>query len=298
MELEMSVMTSESPFSCSTKPRAQEELVDYYFYRRLAHFFVPFFLRYKISPNLISFLSLFSGLLAAYFFYSWYFWPSGFFAVLAIVLDCADGQVARLLQKSSAFGRAIDGFCDYTWIILFWFAIYFSGYFQSLGITIFPLMLVSSISMILHCGRLDHIHHQICVKLYPEQQKNNMDVAQAKLELRQSLQTPNIFKSFLLIFYILQIASFGRDTKKDLPLATDDRKKAQQALAQPLRFWSFLGEGHHNTWVIIGVFLAPYTPYGLFAAFLIILIPMNLWMIYCERELRLRFSPFLHRKIP
>ena len=86
----------------------------------LAHFFI----RCGISANTVTFLSLVFGLCGSVFFYSKNTWINFIGMVIefiAVVLDCADGQVARMTNTSSQLGRFLDGTVDIT----NFFAIYF-----------------------------------------------------------------------------------------------------------------------------------------------------------------------------
>ena len=74
-----------------------------------------FFIRQGISANIVTLLSLAFGVLGSFFFY-----PQSFILNLigilieffAVVLDCADGQVARMTHTSSQLGRFLDGLVD------------------------------------------------------------------------------------------------------------------------------------------------------------------------------------------
>ncbi|MBF0104504.1 MAG: CDP-alcohol phosphatidyltransferase family protein [Deltaproteobacteria bacterium] len=268
----------------SMKPMAIEELLDYYFYRRVAHLMVPYLIRLKITPNQITTLSLVFGLVAAFFVYHSYFIYGAFLFLAAVFFDCCDGQVARLTHTSSVFGRTLDGFFDFIWITAFWIAIYFSGYFQSHDINILALMITSAVSMILHCWRFDgvkvlYLEHSSAV--YGE---GDLDCAEAWGLCKQEARRFNFFTAFLAILLAFQMYFFGRGKeKKGSKTLPAEARQAFIKKAEPvINLYSYLGEGHHNTLVIMGLFLAPFTPYLLIAAFWIILIPMNLWWFYCE----------------
>jgi phosphatidylglycerophosphate synthase len=77
--------------------------------------YFPFgFLLYKLNfpPNLITFLSLVCGTLAALsYYYENLLTALGFF-VLSGLLDLADGEVARLSEKTTKFGAVFDWIAD------------------------------------------------------------------------------------------------------------------------------------------------------------------------------------------
>jgi phosphatidylglycerophosphate synthase len=93
--------------------------------RRLIHpaatMLLPWFVAWRISPNVVSLSGMTCGLLAG-FAYShapaWDWVTLGFLLMLAWhVLDGADGQLARLTHAQSELGKVLDGICDYVTFI-------------------------------------------------------------------------------------------------------------------------------------------------------------------------------------
>ena len=100
----------------SLKMPEAEEIFDLLFYRPIAYGFVKLFYRLPITPNQVTFLSMVCGLIAAHEFslgtsiaLMW----AAFWYALANILDCADGQLARLQRSGTVFGRLVDGIADY-----------------------------------------------------------------------------------------------------------------------------------------------------------------------------------------
>lgn len=103
-----------------------EELIDFYFHRRLAAVIavVVSYLPFVITPNQITLFGLALGWLSASFFHDAYFQApfacdsffshmmASFFMFAWIVSDCADGQVARLCKRGTRTGRILDGVVD------------------------------------------------------------------------------------------------------------------------------------------------------------------------------------------
>lgn len=80
---------------------------------RLAHLFV----RAGWSANAVTLLSLAFGVCGGILFYPRNTWINLLgiaFEIFAAILDCCDGQVARLTHSSSQFGRFLDGTVDVT----------------------------------------------------------------------------------------------------------------------------------------------------------------------------------------
>ncbi len=88
-----------------------EGFVDRYFNRKLSRWFTRLFLAIGLSPNSITILATLVGLLSAAGFGMGTYTAGVFAAVLfqlAAVLDCCDGEVARLTFTESPFGARLD----------------------------------------------------------------------------------------------------------------------------------------------------------------------------------------------
>lgn len=77
---------------------------------------MPVLARWHVSPNAVSLVGLLFGLLAGFAYYHYRSRPwdvAGFVAmILWHVMDGADGQLARLTQSQSHFGKILDGISD------------------------------------------------------------------------------------------------------------------------------------------------------------------------------------------
>lgn len=81
----------------------------------------------NILPTSVTFLSISSGWVAVVLLLQDNPWTFNF-AVLAFVLDCLDGPLARRLRVSSPLGRQLDGFAD-ALIYVFWPTLLYFHYF-------------------------------------------------------------------------------------------------------------------------------------------------------------------------
>jgi phosphatidylglycerophosphate synthase len=100
----------------SLKAIEAEEVFDLIIYRPLAFLFVTATYRIDLTPNQVSVMAMIIGVLGGVLF------GCGSYACLAAgagcyflsnVLDCADGQIARLKRNGTRIGRIVDGFIDY-----------------------------------------------------------------------------------------------------------------------------------------------------------------------------------------
>jgi len=107
-------------------------------------------IQFGISANIVSFLGLGSGLLAAlcYYYQSQLSFVLGGFLLMVAwhIFDGADGRIARATGTSSAFGRIIDGMCDH----LVFGAVYFAFVFYLLKTghsnSVWPLAIGAALS--------------------------------------------------------------------------------------------------------------------------------------------------------
>lgn len=94
------------------KSKDTEELLDRIIIRPIGYVLALISARLGLTPNMVTFLSIISGLIASHLF----FYTSVtinlygiFFLILSDLLDSSDGQLARLTGKTSKIGRIFDG---------------------------------------------------------------------------------------------------------------------------------------------------------------------------------------------
>ncbi len=102
-------------YKASLKPLEVEEPIDVFVHRPLGYLVALASFRTPVSPDLITLASIVVGMAAGLCIV----WPfpyhlpvAGLLIFASAVLDCADGQLARMRKTSSAFGRMIDGVAD------------------------------------------------------------------------------------------------------------------------------------------------------------------------------------------
>ncbi|OGQ07368.1 MAG: hypothetical protein A3G32_05205 [Deltaproteobacteria bacterium RIFCSPLOWO2_12_FULL_40_28] len=272
-------------FQKSVKPKAVEELVDYYFYRRLANFLVPLFVRLRFSPNQVTSLSLITGLLASYLvFYRYFFWGT-FVAIMAIIFDCCDGQVARLTGKTSPFGRGMDGLCDSIWISFLWIGLYHSQILQEAGYaSIVGPMAIAGLSMVLHCWRFDGIKISYINQAMPHIAEQGVDSEYALQLLKQEIKKLNPFTSFVAFAIFFQSYFFVPKIKKEKKIYLDETstRNIQNILDPEIRLWSFLGEGSHNTLFLFALCWVGIYPHAMVGMIFFFIIVLNLYWFILE----------------
>ncbi len=100
----------------SLKHMVFDETLTLYILRPIAFIFVKLLYPTSITPNQVSLMSIFVGMLSGYFFsrgdVTSYF-IAGALYFFCLVLDCVDGMIARLKKNGTPVGRIVDGFADY-----------------------------------------------------------------------------------------------------------------------------------------------------------------------------------------
>ncbi|MDR2497944.1 MAG: CDP-alcohol phosphatidyltransferase family protein [Tannerellaceae bacterium] len=109
-----------SGYLASLKSIETENIIDRMFYRPIGYAVARLLQPLGVTPNTVTIVSIFIGASAGYFFYM----PDRisnmwgiFMLVIANILDCVDGQLARLTGKKTTLGRILDGVAGDIWFI-------------------------------------------------------------------------------------------------------------------------------------------------------------------------------------
>jgi len=109
---------SKEIFENSLKSNDTEEKIDIYFYRPIGLRIALFCQKVGLTPNAVTIISIFFGVAAGILFY----YPKLSINIIGMLLlmfanslDSADGQLARLTNNKSRFGRILDGFAGDFW---------------------------------------------------------------------------------------------------------------------------------------------------------------------------------------
>ena len=89
--------------------------IDRHVNRKLSRIFTPFFIQLGFSPNAVTMVSMVIGLMGAVCFALGSYQLGILGALLfqlAVILDCCDGEMARLLFAESPFGQTLDIVAD------------------------------------------------------------------------------------------------------------------------------------------------------------------------------------------
>jgi len=115
-----------STFEASLKSLEMENYLDTRFYRPIGFRIALLLKNTSITPNMVTIISIFFGVAAGILFY-----PEDillnllgiFLLIFANILDCVDGQLARLTGIKSEVGRILDGIAGDLWFVAIYIAI-------------------------------------------------------------------------------------------------------------------------------------------------------------------------------
>jgi len=146
-------------YRLSLKPKETEEILNQFFNRPLAYLTAKLFHKLKSSPNFVTMLSMAFGVSSGFLFAQGeyhYVLAAAILLELMIIFDCADGQLARMLRRSSPLGKTLDGLADITTHMAIFYGVAFALYRELGSVYPFFLGLVAQLSMYFHIILYDH----------------------------------------------------------------------------------------------------------------------------------------------
>jgi hypothetical protein len=266
-----------SEYRRSLKMPEAEEFFDLYFYRPVAFIFVRLIGWTRITPNQITLISMLFALVAAWFYSSGkqdFFILAGMIYAAANVLDCADGQLARLQNSGTLFGRVIDGVADYISSVAI-----FLGIGLSLSAsTNYPwlLTIAAGLSSAVHAMIFDHYQSEFISTVRSERNFLERETEQFTSEIsRMRRGGENDLKILVLSIYVryLRIQRSSSTRRHHENIDPGLYRKENLLL---IRFWSFLGPTTNRTGLIIC------SLFGRLDLYLwCVVIAGNIWLVGC-----------------
>ena len=107
-------------FLSSLKSMEIENFLDRVFYRPIGYRIAVLLRGTGVTPNVITIISIFFGVGAGLLFYPTDIWINVIgilLLIIANILDCVDGQLARLTGIKSVVGRVLDGVAGDLWFV-------------------------------------------------------------------------------------------------------------------------------------------------------------------------------------
>lgn len=238
-----------------------EEVVDRYFHRPLAAMLVALLIPLPISSNQVTLGSLIVGWVGSFLLFRAFFvgdpgpsmlWlGAGFFLFLAVILDCADGQLARARGGGSRVGRILDGFVDV--LVLFpAYVILGVGIHHLYGATWLTVAAVAGFSTWIHCIVYDKLKNLYLASTMVEAggAEGTETLESVRQEQAEARANGSPLERFLLWVYVgyLQVQerfASGSTEKQAHELTQDQIESFRGEHRGTMRLASTLGLGTH-----------------------------------------------------
>ncbi|GMV43042.1 MAG: hypothetical protein AMXMBFR64_47580 [Myxococcales bacterium] len=277
--------------SAAIKPAQVEELVDFYVNRRLAAIVVQPLLNTHITPNQLTVASTLFGAGACVSFAHGS--PRGMAIgavsiLLAMVMDCADGQLARARGGGTRVGRIFDGMADYINAIFVHVGLLLFLYKSSVsllgqpaeGLVPFLVMAAAGASMTLHAAFFDLYKGRF--QMLTGICKPEMDPPD---EVLADLRAATHAVDRVLLWGYWRYCVFQASLNEHKPAPRRFAPGSAQAhrihavYERNLRMWSFLGPTTHMAALALAGAIASVTPYAIWWYVVLVTVPVNLYMI-------------------
>ncbi len=243
----------------SLKMLEAEEVIDLALYRPVAFGVVKLIYRLPITPNQVTFLSFLCNLLAAYYFS---LGIAELFAIAALwfaignVLDCSDGQLARMQQSGTPLGRLVDGVLDYVSSVAIFLALGIGLARQTGNADIWYLVVAGGLTSALHAILFDNYQQEFISNmrgetnfLNREKEKIDAELHTLERERRRALRRV-VLQLYLEYMTIQQRSQFKQEMRQQFP--PELYKETSKGL---MRWWSFLGPSTNRSLLMVAGFL-------------------------------------------
>ncbi len=237
-----------------------EELLDLYFFRILGYGFVKLIARTNVTPNQVTYLGMAFGVLSGYFFSigtEEALMTAAILLLFANVMDCADGQLARLKKNGSQLGSMIDGLFDY---IVGAASIFGIGAYLSHQ---YPLHIVAPLTILAGCSRsIQNLLLDLRRRFYTDTSALSDstfmdDYDKSVQDLRRLRQVRgHLAEKFILRMSLVYFTSQRLTIRLTRINSTDFRMISTLPDDKSLimRLWTVVGSSTHISFVIIAAF--------------------------------------------
>jgi hypothetical protein len=297
------------------KPYDVEEILDDRVNRPLASLLVRVLAPTPITPNQVTILSGIAGIFCGIAIgmaspeRTWLVPIGGALLFLSILLDCADGQLARLRGTSSFMGRALDGYTDavVTAAAFIGFAVflYRAGYSP---LYINALGWAAGFSINWHTRGYDHAKNLYLHNVLPPERRSNVlpSVDDIGEERERYLARGDWFGAMILRGFMHMTRSQrrgwqGRRLGLERPAMRDDRERGvyREHFRVLMRIWTFNGLATHLYLFLVASVVTPFYVGAGTVVWWIMVGPMNtmtLALLLAERSIERRLAQDLGRE--
>lgn len=246
----------------SLKMLEVEEVLDLIIFRPPAFLLVKLIYQTSITPNQITWVSLFFGVFGAFLIT---FGTATAFTFAAIsfiiynILDCSDGQLARLQNSGTLTGRIVDGFADYIVAVTSYLAIGV-GYASNTNDPFFywTLTVLAGFSNALHSFALDYYRNQFLDYALDRKSILGEDLEQFETEYNRLITAKKWSLDRLLIWIYLKYSriQISLSSKQDQSQTRIyDPKDYYNKNKRMIHLWTYIGPTTELTFMIVCAFI-------------------------------------------
>jgi hypothetical protein len=202
----------------SLKPLDVEEPIDVFVHRPLAYLLALALYPTPVSPNAVTIFSIVCGVIAGVCLVDrgipHHMALGGLFIFLSAVVDCADGQLARMRKTSSNFGRMLDGMADavVSVVIVACGSVEVlrdhSDSWQSLALVV-GLIVLAAWTGTLHTASYDH-YKNLFLRVTNEKYQEGEDMVTALARRQAQKSEETLFLKFVWWVYLSYFTSQDR----------------------------------------------------------------------------------------
>jgi len=251
-----------SEYKKSLKMLEVEEILDLIIFRPPAFLLVKLIYRTPITPNQITWLSLFFGVFGAFLITlgnATAYFLAGISFIIYNILDCSDGQLARLQNSGTLTGRIVDGSADYIVAVTSYLAIGFGFASNSNNPFLFwVLTVLAGLANALHSLALDYYRNQFLDYALDRKSMLGEELEQFEAEYSRLIKSKKwSLDRFLIWVYLkysrIQIKMSSKQT--DIHNRIYNPKDYYKKNKRMIHLWTYIGPTTELTFMIICAFL-------------------------------------------
>lgn len=246
-------------YKTSLKSVETEDPFDLYFYRIISFIFVKIIYRFPITPNQISVTAMILGVVSGYFFSTATadsYFIAGIFYTLYYILDCSDGQLARLKKNGTRLGRIIDGISDYVTHIAVYIGLGIGLANQSGdALSSWFVVIVSLGSLMFQAALVDYYRNRYLEYQFGQTSLYGEYLLEFQQEYEELKKTGGSYTERFIYYVYLKylkvqdiFISENKNGAKDKKFNTDDFLLKNEKM---IRLWTYMGTSLQITLLII-----------------------------------------------
>lgn len=255
-------MSLYTDYKKSLKMLEVEEILDLIIFRPPAFLLVKSIYKTSISPNQITWLSLIIGIFGAFLITKG---TATAFAGAAIcfmiynILDCSDGQLARLQKSGTVTGRIVDGFADYIVAVASYLAIGFGFSGNSNDPVLYwSLTVLAGFSNALHSFAVDYYRNQFLDYALNRKSILGEELEQFENEYSGLIETKKWSLDRILIWIYLKYSNIQIQLSSKQNHSQErmyDQKDYYDKNKRMIHLWTYIGPTSELTFMIICAFI-------------------------------------------